>query len=190
MWMDPRHAALLYEMLVAHQFRRVLEIGCFNGASTSALVQSINDGATAELHLCDLEFRPTLHEVVRRCVRPVYLHQCRSVDVIGPDFDLILVDGDHSVSNVSREVGALLACETPTIAAHDVTPGADPLGECDGSRFLGHVFRGHPAYHCLQDSLARPGEYTGRGLLVATRDRELYQKLRPIWRWVMGSSDL
>jgi hypothetical protein len=186
MWMDLRHLGFLYEALFAHPFRRVLEIGCFDGASTSALVQAVNEGCGAELHLCDTHFRPRLRAVVAQAARPVVLHERPSVEVLGPGFDLVIVDGDHRLETVSREVGLLLAHRVPTVVAHDTAVPPDRFPDCDGSRFLGHVFRHHPGYRCLEDSRPRPGEFTDRGLLLATADPVVFDRLRPPWEWLMG----
>jgi hypothetical protein len=184
-WMDLRHVGFLYELMFLHPFRKVLEIGCFDGSSTSALVQAINEGCQAEIHLCDTEFRPCLCEVVAQAVRPLVLHERPSVEVLSPDFDLVIVDGDHGIATVGREVGLILTWQIPTVLAHDTTLSAELFPECDGSRFLGHVLRHHPMYHWLEDSAHRPGEFTDRGLLVATTDHGLFDAMYPTWRRLM-----
>lgn len=50
------------------------------------------------------------------------------------------------------------------------------MGEwCAGSVLLGDVLRMHPAYRCEVDAEKRPGEFTERGLLWATRHEELHR---------------
>jgi hypothetical protein len=185
-WMDLRHVGFLYEALFAHPFGKVLEIGCFDGASTSALVQASNEGCEAEVHLCDLSFRPCLLEVVARAGRPFILHERPSVQVIGPGYDLVIVDGDHALDTVSREVGLLLAHEIPTVMAHDTGDLLRGGSAFAGSLFLGDVFRRHPAYSWLEDKTPRPGEFTHRGFFFATRDPTVFEHLRPAWERLMA----
>jgi hypothetical protein len=179
---DLRHVELLYELLLAYPFKRVLEVGCYDGASTSALVQAVNDGAGCQLTLCDTHFRPALREVASRCRTPVSLREERSERVIDRSYDLVLIDGDHSIGTVRRELELLLGYQSETVVAHDTRAAEGEFPECDGSRFLGFVLRNHPAYTCLEDALVRPGERTDRGLLLASRNPEVMAAVTPLWQ--------
>lgn len=180
MWMDARHVGFIYDLVMAGGFRSVLEIGCWHGYSSSALIQAINDGSDCEVLLCDKLVRPELLAVVDRCRFPerVRLAESDSIPVLGPQYDLVIVDGDHSIEQVSRELGLLLYYQTPTIVAHDVAQG---LQHCVGSSYLGDALQLHPSYHCVVDCKRREGERTERGLMLATRNAELLERIKPLW---------
>lgn len=179
-WMDRRHTEFLYALLLTGRFRRVLEIGCHHGSSTAALVQAVNDGAPVELHLCDPDDSPVLRQVVARCTQPIVRHLCCSLRVLPQrSWDLVIVDGDHTLPHVSKELALLLLHEVPAIVAHDVEyRGHDG---CAGACYLGDALRCHPAYHCVVDAERRAGEYTHRGLLLACRDVADLEAARPAW---------
>lgn len=167
---------LLYNILTTARFRKVLEIGCYNGASTSAFVQAINDGANFELHLCDPHFRDGLKRTVGMCKRRVFLHERRSLDVIDRSFDFIFVDGDHSYENVREEVALLLKHNVRSVVAHDTH---EP--HCEGSVYLAETYRASRGHLCLEDALPRPGEWTHRGFFFATRDFDVYTKVKGLF---------
>lgn len=172
-WMDARHVLFLYNTLMVGKFKCVLEIGCYNGSSTSAMVQALADGSDFELHLCDIEFRPILLQLLSRMVKRPILHKCRGAEIIGSDFDFVIVDGDHSLPVVSEEVALLLKAGTPTIAAHDITHMGDGYA---GASYLASTLKEH-GYLSIEDSRVRPGEWTERGFGLYTKRRDLYDVL-------------
>lgn len=183
-WMDRRHVKFIYALLMTGLFRRVLEIGCHHGSSTAALVQAAQDGADLEIHLCDPDDSPVLRRVLE--TYPVKVqwwhrwHRCDSLRVIGQrQWDLVIVDGDHSLQHVSRELGLLLYHEIPTVIAHDVEYRSNP--GCDGAVYLGEAMALHPAYQCVVDARPRAGEHTHRGLLLATRREDVCAAALPLW---------
>jgi SAM-dependent methyltransferase len=178
---DPRHVRWLYEMMLVAGCQSVLEIGCWDGFTTSAFVQALNEGAEFELCCVDISIRPGLRDVAGRARRAVELVQADSLDLLARRrFDLVLVDGNHSIGQVSRELGHLLAAECPTVVAHDVGDVAPTFGG-DGSLWLGKVLQAHPSYLCRVDQVKRLGEYTERGLLLATRDGGLFARSAAAW---------
>jgi hypothetical protein len=184
-WMDFRHAFFLYRLVCLGMFRNILEVGCYDGASTSAFLQAINDGHNFHLTLCEPYVRPVLVETVSRCNRKPTLVQRDSLNVIDKSFDLVLVDGDHRTVQVAREVGLCLFHDIATIVAHDTS--AFHIPGCEGSVFLGKVFKNHPDFCCLEDNLKRDGEFTERGFLFATKNKQLFEEAKPIWHEIMGS---
>lgn len=180
--LDPSHVEMLYRLLLLGGFRRVLEVGCFTGASTCAYFEALEQGAEFELHLCDVEIRPEIHRLLGMCAVPerVHLHQRQSLEVLDGTYDLVFLDGDHRLPAVVPELERLLRQGAPTILAHD-TSNWRP--NCDGTRYLREALRNHPEYHVLEDNALRSGEETTRGLLLATRDRELFERVRadPSW---------
>ena len=185
-FMDARHAGMIYKLMMTGRFRNVLEIGSWNGHSTSAFVQAQIDGADFRLTVCDIEIRPLLREVISRAPRPVRILQCKSIEAIDIEYDLILVDGDHRLCVVAPEIECLLKCGTPSILAHDTAVEENPLLPTikwfDGSRHLAEVFRYHGEYRTLEDKKKRPGEWTERGLFFATRLKNVLDDAAQIWR--------
>ena len=179
--MDKRHVEFIYDLALVGKFKNILEIGCFNGSSTAALVQARNDGADFHLTLCDLLFRPSLFKVLQsnRSVHPITLLQRASWNVISSHYDLIIVDGDHRLQTVSTELELILKCHTPTVIAHDVSNSYE---QCEGARMLGETLQDHPAFFSILDSEQREGENTDRGVLFASRDKILFDKMLPYWK--------
>lgn len=124
---------------------RILEIGCFDGASTCHLaktIQGLND-PRFEFHACDLfiqkeqyvheglqtgdSFRHLFdgHLAQRGLTSVVKVHQGRSHDVLAsfPDsyFDAIFVDGDHSFDGIYGDILRSLRKLKPNgiLAGHD-----------------------------------------------------------------------
>ncbi len=179
-WMDRRHTELLYALVMTGMFPRVLEIGCHHGSSSSALVQAVADDADVDLHLVEKYQSVKLERVIGAWTQKVSLHYACSLRVLPQRrWDLVIVDGDHSVAQVSRELGLLLAQEVPTIVGHDVT--AHDFASCAGAIMLGDLLQRHPAYQCLLDCETRPDEWTHRGLLLATRDPAIMAAAQPLW---------
>ena len=176
--MDGRHVQFLYHAALVGGFARVLEVGCFKGYSTSALVQAMVDGAAFVLSCCDIDVRPELRRVASGAPGRVLIDGRRSEIVIDGSHDLIILDGDHMIECTAREVGLMLLHGTETVIAHDV---AWYSGWCTGTRFIRDVFQAHPDYLCRVDAKARPGEFTDRGFLVATRSPAVYRRLGPAW---------
>lgn len=182
-WMDRRHTEFIYHLLMTGRFRRVLEIGCHNGSSTAALVQAVNDGANIDVHLCDPDDNTVLRRVIDSCRLPdrVTYHCACSLTVLPRQpWDLVIVDGNHSLEHVSKELEILLRLEVPNIIGHDVS--AKTVGPWAGARRLGDVLRTHPDFRCLVDSVKRSGEWTERGFLFATRDETAMLAASPAWK--------
>lgn len=181
MWMDARHVKFIYDLCMAYNFKSVLEIGAYMGWSTSALIQAIREGKKFELTVAEVNIQPSLKKLLMENGKLQALFNGNSLDAMkrGKNEALIVVDGDHRIDQVSREVGYLLLNETPTVLAHDVSGARE---EFAGAAFLGKVFRAHPAYKTLTDDRWRPGEWTERGFLFATRLPDVWEKAQPIWK--------
>eukprot|EP00475_Leptophrys_vorax_P021232 TRINITY_DN28958_c0_g1_i5.p1 TRINITY_DN28958_c0_g1~~TRINITY_DN28958_c0_g1_i5.p1 ORF type:complete len:389 (+),score=-31.27 TRINITY_DN28958_c0_g1_i5:135-1169(+) len=50
---DKRHLFWMYDILTAGKFRHALEIGCLNGASSTAFVEALNAGALQQATFCE-----------------------------------------------------------------------------------------------------------------------------------------
>jgi hypothetical protein len=180
---DLRHRDWMAAILSSAPLTRILEIGCGDGVSASAVFEAQHRGAQFEAHFCDLQFRPTFHAVsARRTVHTsVLFHEMSSVEFIvrngDIDFDFIFVDGDHTLATVRAETEWLLNARPRIIMAHDTTcriRGAVEYEWCNGPEYLKWAVQ-DAGYRILEDSLCRPGEATDRGMLAAVRDDADFQ---------------
>jgi hypothetical protein len=155
--------------------KNILEIGCMFGYSTSAFTTALNNGANFDLTLCDVNFSQQVRNLVKNL--PVKLIQTPSRNVINADYDLIFVDGDHTLATVREEIELLLASKTKTIIVHDTHL-------IEAVHFWGPVlakgiFDTHPAYYgfTLHNSVEH---FLSLGLSVYTRDKDVYQILHDL----------
>ncbi len=163
--MDLRHVRMIHNALLLERRRRVLEIGAFIGYSTCALLDAAARGAVEEAHVCDVQVTSQLRTVFEHypTVKPV-VHARSSVDLLkeDPGWDLVVIDGDHSMETVTREAELLLAADVPEVFAHDTGNMAGPMA-------LKRMFAADGRYRCWEDAAPRVGERTERGLFYARR---------------------
>lgn len=182
-WIDRRHVEFIYDISLKCGFRRVLEIGVHHGASTTALVQAINDGATFDLHTCDPEETKVFHQVIAKCRLPVIHHRTCSLNVIPIlDWDMVVVDGDHSLWHVTQELGLLFAGRVPTILGHDVRMANWMNDKYAGSSMMADVLKAHKGFRTWIDCENRDGEWTRRGFLAATSDDKVAAVIGEAWQ--------
>jgi hypothetical protein len=95
----------------------------------------------------------------------------------GPvDYDLIFVDGDHSLETGREEAKEILRRQPRCVLSHDVNATAVGFGNCEGPAHLMDELR-HDGWQILTDMKDRPGEMTKRGFLAATKDPEIVKVL-------------
>lgn len=173
---DDRHLQWLRSSLLSVRRRRVCEIGCWKGHSTSAFFDALSMGVVDEVHLVDPKPRVELLEKINDhpLKNWIHLHRCSSVNFLSndTDFDFIFVDGDHSKANVVAELSLLLPAQIPLIAAHDTSSG-DRFPNCFGPQHIKHMYQ-MEGYYVIEDSLFRVNERTERGLTFAAKTLELY----------------
>jgi hypothetical protein len=177
--MDELHIEWLREIL-GFGFKRTLEIGSYNGSSLTAFLDAKSCGDVTEVHVCDVHVRQPLLHVIAASEIEVILHQRRSVDLLTEDsnFEFVLVDGDHSIENVRKEMTLLLASGVESIFVHDTTARVAKYPHVEGSEIAKTMLMGSPAYYCLEDSIPRPGMATDRGALFATQYADIFEYAR------------
>jgi ADP-heptose:LPS heptosyltransferase/SAM-dependent methyltransferase len=181
--LDPRHLYWMFDVLAAGQFQHALEIGCLNGASSTAFVEAINRQFLQRATFCDIDLRETFHSVIERAQdrSRAQTFQGRSVDFLKSTtdaFDFVFIDGDHRLDNTRQEVELLLQRNTLCVMAHDTNVQSFGYGDCDGTPYIKWRFQTAPGYYCLEDNAVRPGEDTGRGLFFATTSLNLFEAAR------------
>ncbi len=178
---DQRHAMMLYEAaMLMPEGSRLLEIGTHLGASAVYLEAAARE-RKCQLHLCDVNLRNEVRAIFG-CLPHVTLHEMDGNDLLQAEpFDFVFINGDHQEPACCENLRILLSHPTlpAIIAAHDIFR----MGNDAGSRWQGLVLQGHPKFTCLLDGLHRSDERTHRGLCLAFRDYDIYQKAkRTVWR--------
>ena len=184
--MDYTHVMILYNLLMANPYKRVLEIGSHNGYSTTAFVEALKRGASFEVHLCDIGFMDSVREICRGYDQ-IKLHQTRSVDYLATagKFDFALLDGSHIAEDVEDEFEYLSMNGCRSLLLHDTRTQLLPQNRdkpwFDGPLLLKNKLLASPDWMTIEDSASRPGEETERGLLFATRNVDEYHNVVEIF---------
>lgn len=179
-YMDDRHVRWIFHTLASGRFKRVLEIGCYHGWSTSALLFALQQGLIQELHLCDLEITEELRRVILfyGVDDRVTIHAEPSVQLLSrdPRWDVVVVDGDHRQNAVATESRILLSQRTPLIFAHD-TAAHPRYSNCEGPQILKRLCQ-TSEYRCIEDATERSYEQTDRGMFAAAATSEIADIVR------------
>jgi hypothetical protein len=160
------HAATDLPMTTPMERRIAVEIGSFQGASTSALIEAVNQEKFAEFHIVEINPRAELMEIIAKCKFPdrVKLHAKCMWDIEFDRIDFIFIDGDHKYGAFADALTAM-SYGAEVICIHDTNMpmNRDFWGSCS----LGRIFRRIPGRTHFEDRLARPGCHTHRGFLVS-----------------------
>jgi ADP-heptose:LPS heptosyltransferase/SAM-dependent methyltransferase len=180
---DPRHLFWMYDILAAGQLQHALEIGCLNGASSTAFVEALNQGSLQRATFCDIALRATFRSLIDRAHdrSRIQTFEGRSLDLLNQtseSYDFVFVDGDHRLEYVKQEVDLLIEKRTLCVMAHDTNVHLFGQGDCDGTPYIKWRFQTAHGYFCLEDNVSRPGEDTRRGMFFATTSLELFEAAR------------
>lgn len=175
---DARHVQWLYRVLKYAKPKTVIEIGCFQGFSSLAIMQAIDKNYVQNAHLIDTNIQQSVRDIARE---NVVLHQTFSTTAL-PEIDdvddlAVFIDGDHSYTAVAAELPYVLAKNPRIIIAHDVTATAAGYGDCEGPAWLWGELQAK-GWTCVVDCLPRFDELTHRGLLMAAKDSETIDAIR------------
>ena len=176
--MDDRHIEVMHEFVMNCDLDRVIEIGCYSGYSTIALIEAINKGKKFKLHLSEYNVTKQLKTLISMCKHPdqVILHTQKSKHVLEKwtDFDLAVIDGDHSVKGAGTDLLFILRHSIPNVFAHDTNVYAfDQMQHpCLGAELIHRTLSNHREYSVFEDSKERESELTHRGLFFASSSDE------------------
>lgn len=176
---DQRHVYVLHDILCAWPFQSALELGCYDGASTTAFVEAFKK-RPFNITLCDTNPRANLLEIWQHVQggngKNVTISSAFSWDVLArsDEFDFIFVDANHDIGSVSRELVHLVRRKPLCVMAHDTNGTAAGYPDLEGAAHLAQVFRAMRGYRCIEDCEKREGEETDRGLFFATTDPALH----------------
>ncbi len=179
---DRSHLFWLFDVLSSGGFQHALEIGCLNGASSTAFVEALNAQAIERATFCDIHLGATFRGVLSRCRLPdrIQTFEGRSVELLRQqeNFDFVFIDGDHRLETVQEEVELLLRQRPTCLMAHDTNAQATGFADCEGPPLLKWRFQTTAPYFCLEDSAFRSGKATQRGMFLATTSPEIFAAAR------------
>jgi hypothetical protein len=175
--MDVRHIYMLHDILRLG-WENPLEIGCFNGASSTAFIEALNGGRIPQALFCDVCLRDSLVSVLKNAKYPEKVRYTRQpswqlLDV-AETFDLIFLDAAHDLDTVSLELKKLLRRRPKCLLAHDTSATENGFSHCEGAQLLRDTFQNTEGYYCIEDNDKREGELTHRGLFLATTCGEVF----------------
>jgi Methyltransferase domain len=165
---DYYHAQLLFIAAgLQGEGIKAAEIGCYRGASTSALVEALNQGIISELHLFEPSPQPELRRLIAQCSAPekIFLHTVSSWDKIELAVDFVFIDGDHRWAAFADVLHAQ-AWGAKVIAMHDTAAYANGIGAW-GAWSAGQCLRRIPGWDHFEHAEKMDGQQTQRGFLVA-----------------------
>jgi hypothetical protein len=183
MSMDARHIAMLRAITLIGVWEAALEIGVWKGASSVAFNDALRCGRLKSYTACDVRFQEEFHMACPMVAdRPARLMEMTGEAALAcPDqWDLIYVDGDHSLATAQAEVPHLLRRQPRVIVAHDTRLGEHGYENCDGPAYLREQLKAD-GWWIYEDAHTRPGEATHRGFLAATKDANVASQLEAIF---------
>jgi predicted O-methyltransferase YrrM len=184
--MDLRHVLVIYDLLKTGFFHSALEVGCYNGGSTTAFLHALYLSNELEITLCDDNFQEHLHSRISEHKKRSQITTVEKdsrqflIDAInnGGAFDFVLLDGSHVCHVNYLEIMLLTVLDIRTIAIHDVSSdSSDNYSRnylFDGTRKLLERYQSSPKWMIVIDDLKRENEMTHRGLALITRDRQVH----------------
>lgn len=184
MSMDVEHALMIGQFIREAGINTVVEVGCCYGVSTGAILDAF-DGEQPDamrmprlLHLIDPRFttpiermcsslwsEPVSDFVLRRTEQTSLASHVSGVPPLSVYFgELVVLDGDHSVETVTREVETILDWDTTpyAVAFHD-----SGRAGMDGPRAGVDILQGHGFCAVMNDDPSI-GKRTARGLTICT----------------------
>jgi hypothetical protein len=166
--MDDRHVRCLYEM-ARRCTGNIVEVGCYRGRSTSALIEASNDGAPFHLTLIEPQVTPELQMVISRLRARDRLRHFPSVQQakLPEAADLWIIDGDQGWPAL-LDVLAALCTGARVIVMHDSQAYPSGLRDCFGAHYAAELLKRDTSRDFIEDAKPRPGERTERGLLIST----------------------
>ncbi len=172
MMMDEYHIHLLHALAMIPARRPdarnvAVEIGSCYGASTSALIEAVNNGGLTHLHIIETKPTDRLYRVVGHCKFPervtIHVKDCSATDIA--EADLVFIDGDHG-SQALVDVLWALTRGADIICTHD-SRAWPRIKSCWGAHFASRLLRDTPGRQVVEDYEDRPTLRTWRGFMIS-----------------------
>jgi len=159
--MDWRHVEMIHAVLMHELPLSVVEIGCYNGFSTSALIEALEQTDKIEsADLVEVNVRPLLRALVASADKRVTLHEKASADYEGTP-EMWMIDGDHEEGAII-DYGKARKCAR-IIVIHD-SNSEFCIGQHSGATSIANLLRAECPW-TWEDKAKREGELTERGLI-------------------------
>jgi len=148
--------------------RVAVEVGSWQGFSTSALIEAVNLGLYSHLHVVETNPVPELYAVIAKCKYPerVTLHHHPMWELDLGRIDFAFIDGCHK-AGAFADLFIATACGAEIICMHDGLMHLDHT--CWGAVYGAKFLRRMPGWHYVEDGKRRSGADTTRGFLVAAK---------------------
>ena len=154
--MDWRHVRMVNAVLECERPKSVVEIGCFKGFSTSAIIEAHENEPFERVDLIDIDLRPELMAITPK--------EFNLIDQPSDRYtgkpECWIIDGDHQDA-AHRDYAAAKEANAKIIVIHDT---ALP-DQNQGAVAIGHKCRAEAVYW-FEDRKERKDEETNRGLMV------------------------
>lgn len=176
MSMDIRHSFMLESFLSnINNLTHCVEVGSCYGISTAAILTCC-ELSNASCDLVDINFQPvikTMYELSSSKII-INLHETSSIkclDKILHQNSIVLLDGDHTLQYVTKEINIIKNFLPRSIVLHDVTNDSSC---CDGPRWAFDELRSL-GYYGIIDCKHRQTERTERGLGILCKSIDDYE---------------
>lgn len=182
--MDKRHVYTLFDILCSVPFKSALEVGCADGASSTAFVEAMKRTDDLRCTFVDPRITQSLIDVVdsQRDSTRALIVQGTSYDVLrspetyGGPFDFVCLDGNHDYESVAAEIALVNRTNLLGIAGHDTSATVAGYPKAEGAELLKRTVMFDWGWYCIEDNQKREGEETQRGLFFGTPSREVYKR--------------
>ena len=167
---DKRHINILHNLSMASPLNSLLcEIGCCNGASTSAFIEAMKRRKDLRLLLFDIKITKELLRLVNESgvADRVEIREHPVYDSLTDTAQLVFIDGNHGWPALA-DLAVCLVLECGVIVLHD-TNGYSPAmrKHQHGSILAAKVLKQSSKRIFWEDCQKREGERTHRGFLVS-----------------------
>jgi len=161
------HTAANLELDTPVGERVAVEIGSYRGASTSALIEAVNQGVLGHLHVVEIKPTETLRRIIGMCDFPdrVTLHTCPFWETDIGAVDLVFIDGDHGWPAFADTLRAL-TWGAKVICMHD-SQSHPVIKNTWGATLSAGFLKDLKGRSFFEDAKSRSGLKTERGFFVS-----------------------
>lgn len=160
--MDWRHVLMVNAVLESERPKTVVEIGCFKGFSTAAIIEAHEKHTFEQVDLVDINPTPSLREMAQ--LPGFRLIADSSANYKGTP-ECWIIDGDH-YDGALVDYRNAHAAKARIIMIHDSNAMRHPKLQMNGGAAMIGVLCQRDSKVVFEDNLDRDGELTHRGLLI------------------------
>ncbi|TLU81518.1 MAG: class I SAM-dependent methyltransferase [Chlorobium sp.] len=187
---DIRHLMVLHNLLMNLDFKKVLEIGCHYGVSSTAFIETLNY-KNIEIHFCDKRLTKSIKVIAKQGMLNgnIFLHQEDSLSFLENqiNFDFSFIDGFHISEQLMSEFELLTAVGIKNILLHDTnTYLIENINNSiffDGPPLIAKRLLSSKNWYCIEDKQYREKEETDRGLFFATQNAQIFDMACEIFEY-------